>query len=361
MDFPFSLLNLLKTMGRNTFAKAAFEIAAQKFARGQRDQNFESAAIGAYGKTIATRLILNYSEKLWGRPCSELSPRVAGELLRGFDFGSLLIEAICGRTARIEHLAGLMYYPRKGFGVIAEKLSQFCGRNRICTGSEITRILHNHKRIQSIEVNHDKKTRVDEVLSTLPLNVFIQRMDPTPPTEILSLANSLNFRSLVLVTLFLRRTSVTQSASVHFPDPQFKVGRIHEPRNRSENMAPHGATSLVAEIPCQQNDESWSLEDQKLIQLVQSELTRIGWIKDEEVSDGLVVRLNHAYPVLDIGYERKTAKIFAYLNGFCNLKYTGRSGAFRYVSFHHIMKTSKKVVNEYFSPATESQSNCKFF
>ena len=110
-------------------------------------------------------------------------------------------------------------------------------------------------------------------------------------------------------------------------------------------MAPPEQTSLVAEIPCYHGDELWEMEDEKLISLVSSALTKIRWINREEVVDGLVTRLRHAYPVLQIDHEQKVQAISRYLGQFSNLTLLGRSGTFLYVSFHQIMRSSKSIID----------------
>jgi len=346
VDFPFSPLNLLRNIGSLAFAKVTFEILLQKFNTRKLDGTFQSFVYHKYGKTIGKDLLLNYSEKLWGDSCSRLSCDIAGKLLTGLDFRTFLTEARRETSATMERLGGPIHYPKMGFGMIMERLSKSCGRNNIVTNSQITKIIHNHQRIQAVEINGRETVETDQVISTLPINTLLQSMEPPPPTEILGLAESLSFRSLVLVTLFLDRESVTQSASIHFPDKSFCVTRIHEPKNRSEYMAPRSETSLVAEIPCRRGDAIWNMDDEKLIQLVRSELSRMHWIEDKEVFDGWISRLNHAYPVLRIGYQDKIRKLLEFLRGLRNLKLTGRNGTFTYLSFHHIMKLSKKVIQE---------------
>lgn len=148
VDFPFSPLNLLTSMGASFFAKTAFEIMRQRFGKRNKTRNFEEFAIWAYGKSMAEQLVLNYSEKLWGRSCSELSPRIAGQQLRGLNIATFLIEMLFGRTAKVRHLGGTMYYPNRGFGMISERLAEFCETRNIRTGSRITSVFHDHNRIR---------------------------------------------------------------------------------------------------------------------------------------------------------------------------------------------------------------------
>lgn len=347
VDFPLSPLNLLKSLGLYTFAKVGLELIGLNLTGSEQNGSFKNFALNAYGKTIADLFLLNYTEKLWGLPCDRLSSHVAGKRMKGLTLRCLLTEAIFGHNTKTEHLEGSFYYHKKGFGAIAEKLGESCGKEGILRNSKITKIFHNHSRIQAIEVNGKERIHTNEVVNTLPITLFLQMMEPKPTEEILFLTKKLRYRNLKLVALFLNRRVVSKNASVYFPGSDFPFTRIHEPKNRSIYMSPPGKTSLVAEIPCQQEDELWNMADDKLVQLIRSKLIQIGWIKEEEITGAFVDRVNYAYPILDVDFEENTKKAVTFLEGFSNLKLSGRNGKFMYVHVHDIIRFGKEIIEEY--------------
>jgi len=349
IDFPLSPLNLLKNLGLSTFARAVVEVVRSRLRKREMSEDFESFALHTYGSTIAKLFLLNYSKKLWGVPCHKLSPNAAAKRMKGLNLKTFLTEAIFGQKAKAQHLEGSFYYPRMGIGTIAEKPGEYCGQQNILPNSKITKILHNHTRIQAVEVNGRKRIDVDKVVSTLPLTIFLQMMEPVPSEEVLLLAKGLRYRHLILVAIFLNKESITEAATVYFPDSNFPFTRIYEPRNRSVYMSPPGKTSLVAEIPNQEEDMFWHTEDGKLIELVCSRLIQIGWVKEEEIIDTFVGRMDYAYPMLEIGCEEKVQKINAFLKGFNNLKLSGRNGKFIHASIHEMIKFGKEIIQEYIS------------
>lgn len=347
IDFPLSPVNLLKNLGPITFSKAAFELLQARMSSQQANGSFESFALRTYGRTIAERFLLNYSGKLWGASAEQLSPHIAGARMKGLGLKTFLTEAIFGRKAKIEHLDGSFYYPRLGIGMIAEKLGEICGAENIRKNSRITRILHDKNRIASIEVSGSHRMETDQVVSTLPLSLFIRMMDPAVDQQILELAQSLRFRNVILVGLFLNRDFVSENATLYFPEREFIFTRICEPKRRSESMAPPGKTSLIAEVPCQNEDEVWKLSDAALVQHVSRKLCDICGIKQAEILDQCVIRLGHAYPILEQGFEEKVQKIFTFLQNFDNLKLAGRNGKFTYTHIHDMMRFGKEVIAEY--------------
>ena len=347
IDFPLSPLDLLKNIGPFEFSRAGLAFLNARVNKSELDGSFESLALYRYGRSIAEKFLLNYSEKLWGLPCHQLSPNISGKRLKGLDLRTFLIEATLGKLAKTQHLDGSFYYPKMGYGRIVERMEEFCGPENIRLNHRINRVLHDGKRIQAIGIQgSDRPFRVMQVVSTLPLSLLVRSLDPPPPKSILQLANSLRYRHLRLVALFLNKPAVNGNATVYFPEKAFPFTRIYEPRNRSPYMSPAGKTSLVVEIPCHREDAIWGLENAELIDLVTQKLVEIGWIKAEEVIDSWCGRLNFAYPILELGFEDKVAQIMDWLDRFDNLRLSGRNGKFAYTHLHDMMRFGKAIVEE---------------
>jgi len=348
IDFPLSPLNLFLTLGPDVFFRAGFDFLRSRLGAETDAEHFEAFAVRTYGRTIASRFLLNYSEKLWGAPCDRLSPKIAGRRLKGLDLKTFLTEVFLGRQAKAEHLDGVFYYPVKGIGAIPERLAERCGWQNIRTNSAVTRVFHDGARIAAIEINGKDRIPAQHVISTLPVSLFLKLMDPAPSPEILAAAGALRFRNLRLVVLCIGRDRVSPNASVYFPDPEHPFTRVYEPKNRSRAMAPAGKTSLVAEVPCQPEDALWRMEEAELARLVAGKFVETGWIKPEEIIDAAAYRIPNAYPIIELGGEGKTSLIMGYLGGFGNLSVSGRSGRFMYTHLHDMMRFGKDIVEGLF-------------
>lgn len=347
IDFPLSPLNLISKLGFATFIKAGVDVIVSKMRSNEDIDNFEEFAVHAYGKTISELFLLGYSEKLWGIPCKRLSLSVSGKRMKGLTLKTFFKEAVFGNKAKTEHLDGSFYYPKKGYGTIAEELAKFCGREHILTNSKVTRVFHNFRKIQFVEINHTKKIGVDGIVSTLPLPQFIQLLSPSPDKQIVSIAKTLQFRSLLIVTVFLNKSSITDKGSIYFPGRQFPFTRVYEPRNRSRYMSPQGKTSLCAEIPCFLESEFWNMPEDELVKHVNSYFIRFGWIQEKDIIDTTVLRLPVAYPVLEKGVHEKIQKIIVFLKKFSNLEISGRNGKFLYAHVHDMMRFGKDIIDKY--------------
>jgi protoporphyrinogen oxidase len=342
VDFPLSPLNLYKRLGPITFANAALQVLKGKINPRPKD-SFEDFALDAYGKIIAGEFLLNYSEKLWGRPCNELSPNIAGKRLKGLNLKTLIVEAILGSSAKTTHLDGGFYYPKYGIGMICERLAKECGEKNIKLNSPVTKVKWKSNKIRSIEIANRKNIDTDILINTTPTNIFVSVLEPTPK-GVKKILESLEFRDIKLAILTLNTKSVTNSATVHFPDVKYPFTRAYEPRNRSPHMSPKGKTSIVVEFPYQRKEKD--LKDEYVIETAIEHLAKEKIIKKEWVIDSFTHNLDSAYPILEKGFDEKVKTAFKFFNKFSNLYISGRSGRFAYSWIHNQIDSGRKIGEE---------------
>lgn len=80
-NLPFNMNTFAKMWGIVTPAEAAAKIAAQREAAGITEpKNLEEQAISLIGTDIYTKLIKGYTEKQWGRSCTDLPPFIIKRL-----------------------------------------------------------------------------------------------------------------------------------------------------------------------------------------------------------------------------------------------------------------------------------------
>ena len=359
IDFPLLTANLLKTFGLTRLARTGMDILKQRLTRQDpRLTTFEQFARYRYGRDISRRFVLGYSEKLWGVPCDQLSPRVSGNRLRGLTLSSLLLESLSGHTARTAHLDGSFLYPVHGYGSIVEGLARDCDEVSVRRRSRVSAILHDGRRIEAVEINGADRIGVDHVVSTLPLPYFLRVMRPAPPEDILQAASRFTFRDLILVALMVKRHSLTAVGSLYFPDPKIPFTRISEPRNRSRWMAPANQTSLLAEIPCQPGEHVAEQDDNQIVSIVSAAVSRLGLVAGQDITDAHVIRTTYAYPVLTVGVDEVVRWTFTYLQRFGNLSLLGRNATFEYLHLHEVLSRAKNLVATLLADAGGRSRTC---
>jgi protoporphyrinogen oxidase len=346
IDFPPTLANLVATLGPAVVLRSATEMLGARLSpRGRGPDTFEKMTLRSYGRTLAELFLLSYSRKLWGVPCSQLSPRVGGGRLRGLNLRSVLASLLSGRSRPPAHMEGSFYYPRHGIGEICDALARSCPEENIRSGVRVTRVRHRGQRVVALETDAGERIEVDRLVSTIPLGRLVSLLDPPAPDELARDARQLRFRHLRLVVLLVARPSVTTSGTVYFPDPRVPFTRVFEPRNRSEHMAPPGQTSLVAEIPCFETDQAWREPEALVVERTVEALVSRGWLERREVTDARALQVSHAYPLLDLAGEAVANRLRAYLSRFENLTLDGRSGRFEYAWIHDLVRRGREVVD----------------
>ncbi len=323
--------------------------------------DFASWAYCQFGRAIADQFLIPYSEKLWGMSADHLSPDIAGRRLPGFDFGAILTELL-NRKNKANHLEGRFLYPRLGYGQIVDSIAQSLTPGRLECGSQVTRIKTVGREIVAVDVkkhgeNHTLFTSA--AVNTLPITLFISMMDPPAPKRILEATEKLLFRDVILVALFFDQESISDAASIYFPDSSLEFTRAHEPRNRSREMSPPGKTSLVVEFPCFEGDAVWTRDEKDLVRKLVAQLNDMGLVKASKMEASRVTRLRKAYPIYSKDYKIHSQVILDYIRQFKNLATLGRGGNFFYGHVHDFISQGFSIaedVNNFLKVAYEQDA-----
>ena len=342
--FPLLPSDLTQKLETKTLLKIVWEQLHSSPKK--KAENFGEFAINQYGKTLAERFLLNYSEKLWGQPPHNLSTAIAGNRLKGLDLRSFLRSIVLGTPQNPKHLDGSFFYPKYGIGMISDKLCEFIGNRHIKQQHRISRLIHKDGKIERIVLNDAIEIQAATVINTLPLTLSIRMLEPPPPPELRAVADRIKYRHLVLCVFCLNRDAFSPNASLYFPGEEFPFTRLYEPKNRSPEMAPNGQTVIVLELPCYSDDAVWNMSEAELQNKVWKALQRVKPLFPEEVIHYQTYKLPFAYPVLEVGFEERVTHLVRYFETFENLYLTGRSSLFRYLHLHDLFKAGKEVIEK---------------
>ena len=349
IDFPLSPISLIKFMGLFSFIKESIKLAFIKIKYLNKPiDNFKDFSISKYGESISELFLLGYSEKLWGKKSNQLSIDIAGKRLNGLNVISFILELFNFKNLKVRHLDGSFYYPEYGIGSLFESIYAHCNKESIHLDKKVTKIYHANGKINSVELNSNQIYKVDRLVSSLPLDLFIKLLDPVPPDNVVESAKSIKYRNMILVIFMIDKEKINDNGSMYFPSDDFIFTRIYEPRNRSAKMSPVGKTSLVVEVPCDKNDLIWiNSKDEDIIKNIKNQLIALNFFKDIELLQAKVIKLYNAYPVLDKAYTLKIDPIISYLDSFENLSINGRNGKYKYTHIHDHLHDSMEIINSF--------------
>ncbi|MGH2460599.1 MAG: FAD-dependent oxidoreductase [Chloroflexota bacterium] len=348
VDYPLRIGNVLTRIGPVTSVRAAgdflISMAAQRVSR-KEIASMEDAYVAQFGQTLYELFFRRYSEKVWGRLCSELSGDWVAQRSRGLSLFTAVRDAIRPTEGKVESLVERFMYPRLGYGRITERMAQEieAAGGKVHLGEQAIRARHDGAEITGITVSDGARERTvdgDAFVSSIPMTELAQILDPSVDRSVQSAIRTLTYRDLITVNVMLDRQQVTNDTWIYVHDPTVKFARLHEPRNWSPDMVPEGKTSLVLEYFCDAGDPLWQRSDADLCALAVEELAKkLHFITPNEVIGAFALRSRDAYPRYNLGYQDAVGTIKNCLRSFHNLSIVGRGGTFKYFNADHAIET----------------------
>ncbi len=349
-DYPLRPVNAIFGLGPLTAADIIFNYLIERFKFNRpAPRSLEDWVISQFGKTLYRLFFKTYTEKVWGIPCSTISAEWGVQRIKGLSLRTALIDAFWKKRKKdAASLVKYFTYPRKGIGVICEKLAETIREpNSLLFNAPVKEVFHEGNTIQAIGYGRPEgggKIETDFVISSMPITDLILSLRPLPPDEIVQAARWLKYRDLVCVALMFEMPFVTDQTWIYVHDPAIDFGRLHEPKNWSIHMAPPDKSCVVFEYFCNEGDSVWNASDEKLFEQTRRDFEKSA-ISPEAISrivDYRVVRTSKTYPLYEIGFSRHLLKIRDYLKGFTNLQLVGRYGTYKYNNLDHSLETGIK-------------------
>ena len=346
--YPIKMGNVLLNVGPHKAFMVLFDYLFEKI-KGKfvkKDlRSFQDYIICNFGKTLAELYMTNYTNKIWGLNCSEISIDWARQRIKDLSLGRILREVFIKPRTNLKTMVDRFYYPYEGGGLIYEIIKDRIindNNGAIMLNSRPLKIMHNNTQVDEVIVNfagNIQALRPQHLISSMPITELVSILEPQAPNEISDAVKNLRFRSHVSFFITLDRPYVFREQWIYFPDKGIPFGRIMEPRNFSKKMSPTGKTSLLIEFFCWENDRIWNATKKVLMDISLPWLEKLGFIRKEEIIDAFIHREKYAYPVYDLKYKVYLEKIYGYLRQIKNLQLIGRGGCFRYNNQDQALET----------------------
>jgi len=356
--YPLRPLQALAALGPFTAAACAMSYLRERL-RPMRDQtSFEDVITHMFGRRLYRIFFKEYTEKVWGMSCREISADWARQRVKGLSVRSALSNALwLGRRPAasgpevVKTLITRFRYPRLGPGMLWQECSRRVGDmgGSVRLGRRVVGLRLEDGRW---EVRHagpggnEEVTNADQVICSAALADVLKILEPEPPDEARNAAASLKYRDFLTVALVVRGEGSFDDNWIYIQDPEVKVGRIQNFRAWSPEMVPDSDSSCYGlEYFCWEGDELWCRGDAELVDLAGRELCSLGLARPQDVLSGTVVRQPKAYPVYDEGYADRVETIRETLDHrYPGLHQVGRNAMHRYNNQDHSMMTALLTV-----------------
>ena len=117
----------------------------------------------------------------------------------------------------------------------------------------------------------------DFVISTIPLNKVITKIKPLNEQEIIKSAKKLEYLSLVLLYLIIKKKNVLGCQYCYFLNRPYN--RISEMDNFSNYLSPEDENILAVEISCQSESEIWKSSDKEIFTMCMEKIEKDNFLK----------------------------------------------------------------------------------
>ena len=368
VDYPLSAKSILQ-MGflspilcSLSFTKSYISTyASSLFIKKKENQNLtvKQWAIENFGKYLYLNFFKPYTEQFWKIKTSELSHRVIPSNKK-MDFARTLKHLLIkkylmiskrepGKLSLVERESLPSYYPKKGFGEIANRISKQIENNggKIYTSLEVDEITLNSNNTFVIKAK-DKNFLGNFAISTVPLNKVITIIKPLHEQEIIKSAKKLEYLSLVLLYLIIKKKNVLGCQYCYFLDRPYN--RISEMNNFSNYLSPQDENILAVEISCHNESEIWKSSDKNIFSLCMQGIEKDNFLKKEDITNYKVIKIPNVYPIYKKDYEihlKKTEEYFAKIKNFFSI---GRQGQFHYGDIDQMIRigfdTADKIIKQ---------------
>ena len=385
-DYPVSLNgDTIRNLGLWRMFKIGMSYIKVQLLPARKEKSLEDFMINRFGVELYRTFFRDYTEKVWGVPCSKISPDWGGQRIKGLSITKTVIHAVkqifAGKKksgvegADIRQkgtetsLIGQFLYPKFGPGqlweTVAEKVQQQGGEIHMKAKVIGVNRSADGKHVESVVVDSGNSTETvpcDYFLSTMPVKELISAMDngKTPmPAEVKRVAEGLVYRDFITVGLLLNKLLIKNPAKPGTPESKLKfvadnwiyvqesdvkLGRIQIFNNWSPYLVADPEKVWIGlEYFATEGDAMWRMPDKDFIKFAIAELDKIDVARPEDVCDSVVFHIKKAYPAY-FGTYGEFDKIREYVDTIDNLFLMGRNGMHKYNNMDHSMLAAMEVV-----------------
>jgi protoporphyrinogen oxidase len=369
-DYPIRLsLDTIRKLGLVRVGKIGLSYARSMLFPIRDETSLEDFFINRFGRELYRTFFESYTEKVWGRPCREISAQWGAQRIKGLSISKALWHALkrpftprsVGQKGTETSLIEQFLYPKYGPGQmwehVAREVEQAGGQ--VLTQMEVRRVELAGNRVTAVEAVDRRTGRAqvfsaDYFFSTMPVQQLVRSLSEGPPDPVRRINEGLVYRDFITVGLLLDELKVSEPSAVgpslirdnwiYVQEPDVRVGRMQIFNNWSPYLvADRSKVWTGLEYFANEHDDLWVRPDRDLVALATEEMAKIGIIDPRAVLDGTVIRMPKAYPAYFGSYDRFD-ELREWVDRFDNLYLIGRNGMHRYNNMDHSMLTAMVAV-----------------
>ena len=337
------------------------------------ERSLEDFLINRFGTSLYRLFFKDYTEKVWGVPCHEISAEWGAQRIKGVSIGKAIAHAIQSLNKKRKASGDIIQknvetslieqflYPKFGPGQLWEEVARQVKQKggEILMNQEVRKIHVNGERVMAVETVDTGTGKAsywegDYFFSTMPIQQLVAGMSQSVPPAVQEVAAGLQYRDFITVGVLLRKLSAElKDTWIYIQERDVKVGRLQLFQNWSPFMVKDSDTAWIGmEYFCTKGDEFWALTDEEIKTKGIGELEKMGLATKEDVLDATVLRMEKTYPAYFGTYDRFDL-VRTYLDRYENLFLVGRNGMHKYNNSDHSMLTAMVAVDNIVAGITD--------
>jgi protoporphyrinogen oxidase len=356
LEYPIRMTDLIFKMGFKNMAECGLNALATFFKKekgGSTLQSYETYLVNRFGRRLYELVFEPLADKVWGDP-STLSSDIASTRIPAKSFLDVFLKIIGIRAETELTDAKYFYYPRRGFGRIAERMEEeiISRGGQIYTNAKGIRIKNTDLNISEVQFkvnDYLKKVNCDLLISTIPIDSLVTLLEAENEyfrNDVKRLGSNLQYRTALLVYVFLNQETVTNQHWIFFPGRDVIFSRIFEQKKMSEEMCAQNKTVLCCDFTDNEEGILCNQSDEQLSRKCISDLEKVGIIKKSWVEGSLIKRLPRLYPRYNLSYKSTIHGFYDLLKKYENLLLTGRIGFYNYNNSDHCIDMGRFIATK---------------
>lgn len=290
--------------------------------------NFEELIRGVFGDGIAKHFMMPYNFKVWAHPPRMMNREWIGERVSVVDIERVLTNVLLDRDDAGWGPNSTFKYPRHGgTGGLFERVRPYVEDHLRLN----TSVLGVDLDAKEVLLADGARERYDALLSTMPIDLLVQRMRGPVPDAVRWHASQLRHSGSYIVGVGIRQPCPSNKCWMYFPEDNCPFYRVTYLSNYSPEVVPDPAThySLLCEIsrsPFKPVDRA-TVEEDTIRGLIASKLITEGDRRD--IVDVHVIEREYTYPIPSLERDPALRVLHPWLESH-DIYSRGRFGAWRY-------------------------------
>ncbi|MEQ9124113.1 MAG: FAD-dependent oxidoreductase, partial [Alphaproteobacteria bacterium] len=224
-------LDTAMKLGPWRIAKIGATYAQARMFPRKPEASLEDFLLNRFGRELYETFFHEYTEKVWGVPCAEISAEWGAQRIKGLSLSRAAVNAL---TAPLRKLTGAQaantslierfLYPKYGPGQLWETVAEKVARAgvEIRTGQKAVQLHAENGRIVAVvaadaATGERRRIEADYVLSSMPVLNLIAALGPAAPAAVQDIAFGLEYRDFITVGLLLDKLKPSAGAIAGSP------------------------------------------------------------------------------------------------------------------------------------------------